>query len=272
MMKARKIFDINKGHYIILEDNATQASTSVSQGTDMSDSSNPNSNKQPAQPANKSVETNPAIQSINNELNIEDKKYNDAKTSENNSYNKEKETQSALLNSAMSVVQDVSGEYDRVQTNEGVLTIRKKLATLELKHVENICRIELAHAQAVNRIENKRIEILSKISNESWNRFPEKYRTLNESNVHNAKIYLDVMVGDNCLITGMPDFKNAFKDSELVYGKDKKGYYALCVDREDFEKLYVVLANVGYKRDDVFSVVMSQVLDRTDMLSSGTKD
>ena len=41
---------------------------------------------------------------------------------------------------------------------------------------------------------------------------PEKYRNLNESNIHTAKIYMRDLIGndDNHIIKGMVDFKRAF--------------------------------------------------------------
>jgi len=31
-------------------------------------------------------------------------------------------------------------------------------------------------------------------------------------------------------LKGMADFKRAFKDTDLLYGKDKNGYFVVCVD------------------------------------------
>jgi uncharacterized protein YlbG (UPF0298 family) len=47
----------------------------------------------------------------------------------------------------------------------------------------------------------------------------------------------------------MNGFKRVFKDSDMVYGKDKTGYYVLCVDTDDFNKLYNTMEEAGYLRD-----------------------
>lgn len=65
----------------------------------------------------------------------------------------------------------------------------------------------------------------------------------------------------------MNGFKRVFKDSDMVYGKDKTGYYVLCVDTDDFNKLYNTMEEAGYLRDEIFSTVMPQVLDRSGMLT-----
>ncbi|MDY4736654.1 MAG: hypothetical protein SPI06_13455 [Terrisporobacter sp.] len=35
---------------------------------------------------------------------------------------------------------------------------------------------------------------------------------------------------DDHILKGMADFKRAFKDTDLLYGKDKNGYFVVCVD------------------------------------------
>lgn len=261
----RKYFDRVRGHYVLRED----ISNDTAQNTDASSESNQDSENQQNQETkqdNKSVESNAEIQKLNDELANLNSKYESDKNSENQNYNTDKANQTKLLNAAMKSVEG-TGEYDMVQTNPEVLNIRQKLVDLELSHVQKLCSIELDHATKVADIEKSRLQVLSKM-NESWrNRLPDKYKVLNESNVQNAKIYLDILIGDDMVITGMPDFKNIFKDSDMVYGKDKKGYFAICIDREDFEKLYKVLMDAGYRRDEIFSTVMSQVLDRSDMIS-----
>jgi hypothetical protein len=66
----------------------------------------------------------------------------------------------------------------------------------------------------------------------------------------------------------MVDFTHAFSESGLVYGRDKNGYYVLCIDQEDFNRLYTTMQSVGYQRDEVMATVMPQLLDRTMIISS----
>lgn len=262
----KKYFDRVRGHYVIREDISSDTSQSID-ATSQKDNNN-NNQQQENQPENKSVESNADIQRINTELSNVNTSYENDKNSENERYNTEKANQTKLLNDAMKSVEGTDSQYDSVQTNTDVLNIKQKLVDLELSHIQKICSIELDHATKVANLETERINVLSKINNESWgNRLPSKYKILNESNVQNAKIYIDLLIGDDMIITGMPDFKNVFKDSDMVYGKDKKGYFVICIDREDFEKLYKVLMEIGYRKDEIFSVVMTQVLDRSDMIA-----
>lgn len=97
--------------------------------------------------------------------------------------------------------------------------------------------------------------------------FPEKYKRLNESNIQNAKIHFSSLIDNDVqgIISGMVDFKKAFKDSELLYGKDKDGYFAVCVDQADFNKLVKTLEDAGYHRDDIMAVCLPQIFDRSNL-------
>ena len=61
---------------------------------------------------------------------------------------------------------------------------------------------------------------------------------------------------DDHILKGMADFKRAFKDTDLSYGKDRNGYFLIAVDKEDFDKVYDTLEEVGYLRDEIIDTVM----------------
>lgn len=99
---------------------------------------------------------------------------------------------------------------------------------------------------------------------------PIKYKMLSESNIHNAKIYIDKLVDDDqeseAPIKDMRSFKKVFKKSNLLYGKDSTGYFAVCVDKQDFEKITDTLEEVGYLRTDIIDAIMPQLFNRSDMV------
>jgi hypothetical protein len=64
----------------------------------------------------------------------------------------------------------------------------------------------------------------------------------------------------------MADFKRSLYKSELLYGKDKEGYFVICIDNEDFNKLYKAMGLVGYTRDRIIDAILPQVLDRGNMI------
>ena len=119
------------------------------------------------------------------------------------------------------------------------------------------------------QLEDQKLQILSKLSaaNESLRyELPEKYKGLNESNIHTAKIYMGDLVGmenDKAILKGMSDFKRTFRDTNLLYGKDRQGYFLIILDQDDMDVMYNTLDEVGYLRDDIINTVMPQLLDRS---------
>ena len=272
----KKIFDIELGHYrIVNEDDNTGFAASESpqnQEGEQKAEDVQQQQQQNAQPEmNKSVEQNEKIQQINVELDAENKRYAAQKQTVVNTYNSQKQSAQDILTAATDAASDSDTEslYDKVATSRDVIAARKKILDLDMKFAEDINNIELNHARKVNTIENNRLQILSRMNNEGFLRLPEKYHFLNESNVQQAKIYLNNLVrnDDDFIIRDMNGFKRVFKDSDMVYGKDKTGYYVLCVDTDDFNKLYNTMEEAGYLRDEIFSTVMPQVLDRSGMLT-----
>lgn len=125
---------------------------------------------------------------------------------------------------------------------------------------------------------NARIEVLAKQTksqqvSESFKKFnvPEKYLQLNESNMSNAKIYIDDLIDkedEDCPIRNMNDFKRAFKGSNLIIGKEngnsskQNKYFVICVDEHDVNELQHVLNSIGYINSEIVETIMPQILDR----------
>lgn len=172
--------------------------------------------------------------------------------------------------------------------NSNIIQLQNQIAKLQAANVEqaklNATQQQLLQAQ--QDLANKQFEY-AKVTNDETkkiiafqsklvesqisiqkNMLPEKYRFLNESNIQNAKVYVDKLIKDDGMerIKGMVDFKKAFKDSDLLYGKDKEGgYFAVCVDQADFNKLADTLEEVGYLRDDILAVTLPQIFDRSNL-------
>ena len=159
-----------------------------------------------------------------------------------------------------------AAEVDRKDSfRQQVIDGNKKLLTVLL----NISKKEKEKADKKNHFEENILQLQLKV-NESMRRvLPEKYRNLNESNIHTAKIYMRDLIGndDDHIIKGMVDFKRAFGKSNLLYGKDKEGYFVVCIDQEDFDKMYNTLEETGYVRDTIIDNIMPQLFDRKEMVN-----
>ena len=198
----------------------------------------------------KSVESDETIQSLN------------AKIQDNeNKFQQDLNTQQKLLDAAKVAASKKAptGPYDPVATDADVLNIMKKINDITKQHA-----IDIANFQ------DQKLAQLQKLSqtNESYYKIPEKYKWLNESNIHTAKIYMGDLIApdDQHILKGMADFKRAFKDTDLLYGKDRNGYFLIAVDKEDFDKVYDTLEEVGYLRDEIIDTVMPQLFDRHEMI------
>lgn len=269
----RKIFDIKRGHYVLTEDDSSSVTTDTTQQSSSENTDNKQQQTQQKALLNKSVESSPDIQKVNAAVEAENKSYSDKKAHAQTTYTTQKTAAEDAINTALASAgkQYAETSFDSVQTNPSVIAAKKNMLDIDLKYAEEMAKIEVEHAKNIHKIETGRLQIISNMNNENLNRLPLKYRRfLNESNIHQAKIYMGSLIqnDDEHIIKDMNDFKKVFRDSSLVYGKDKNGYYTLCIDQEDFDKLYSTLQEVGYMRDDIFAVVMPQVLDRSSMIDS----
>ena len=174
-------------------------------------------------------------------------------------YQQDVNLQNRLLTAAKKAAGDKvnTGIYDPVETDPDVLNVEKKLNDLEKKY-----NITMAN------LKDQKLALLTKLSSVSENYYnvPEKYKFLNESNIHTAKIYVSNLVNDDQILKGLVDFKRVFKNTNLLYGKDREGYFIVAIDPDDFNEATEALEEVGYLRDDILDTIMPQVLDRHAMI------
>lgn len=250
-MKKNYKFDLRSGHYIILneaEDNTAQQ----------------NDNNQQQE---ETVNISP-LPSLNTEEVV-------AQTSKMQADLKKFDDELARLNDTKVQLEDkiakATEDFNNAQVDakerfrQQVIDANKQL----LQTLLNISKKEKEKAEAKSRYTENILQLQLK-ANESYERvFPEKYKFLNESNIHTAKIYMRNLVGNDeeHIIKGMSDFKRAFGNSNLLYGKDKEGYFVIAIDQEDFDKMYDTLSEVGYLRDTIIDNIMPQLFDRKDMVN-----
>lgn len=166
---------------------------------------------------------------------------------------------------AVANIQQQSDKADQSQLNAAQKTLiqaNKELADAKF----NMVKKENEYDNKIFQLQAKLVESIETARRE----LPLKYQALNESNIQNAKVYLNKIFDNDYQerIKGMVDFKKAFANSNLLFGKDKGGYFAVCVDQEDMNKLTNTLIEVGYNKDDIYSVVLSQMFDRSDLVKA----
>lgn len=250
MKKGKYKFDLKSGHYIILNE---------AEDIQAANQQNTNNNNASAVKPLPALNTEEVVAETN-KMQVELKKCDDELAKLNDT---EVQLENAI---AKATEQFNAAELDRKDSfRQQVIDGNKKLLTVLL----NISKKEKEKADKKNQFEENILQLQLKV-NESMRRvLPEKYRNLNESNIHTAKIYMRDLIGndDNHIIKGMVDFKRAFGKSNLLYGKDKEGYFVVCIDQEDFDKMYNTLEETGYVRDTIIDNIMPQLFDRKEMVN-----
>ena len=253
--KYKYVYNKKTGHFIkkLNEDDSNVSTDTQQQKNNNSNTTSSTTDDKDTSTNNasfKSVESDETIQSLN------------AKIQDNeNKFQQDLNTQQKLLDAAKVAAskKTPTGPYDPVATDADVLNIMKKINDITKQHA-----IDIANFQ------DQKLAQLQKLSqtNESYYKIPEKYKWLNESNIHTAKIYMGDLIApdDDHILKGMADFKRAFKDTDLLYGKDRNGYFLIAIDKEDFDKVYDTLEEVGYLRDEIIDTVMPQLFDRHEMI------
>ena len=248
--KYKYVFDKKSGRLIkkLNEDDNTNQEQSTNNQTTSNSEQNNNASTGTTTITGQTVESNPEMQKLNQQIFTMKQKYD---TDIN--------TQNKLLNAAKLAASKKTeiGTYDPVMTDPTVIAIMKKINTLNRQYYTNTCNYE-----------DKKIALLTKMSTmkENYYKVPDKYKGLNESNIHTAKIYMKDLINDNQILKGMVDFKRVFKDTNLLYGKDREGYFIVALDSEDFNQATDALEEVGYLRDEILDTIMPQVLDRHTMI------
>ena len=250
MKKGKYKFDLKSGHYIILNE------AEDTQAVNQQNTNNNNASEIKPLPALNTEE----VVAETNKMQAELKKCDDelAKLQSNKV---QLEDTIAKATEQFNAVDIDKKDVFRQQVIDG----NKKLLNVLL----SISRKEKEKANKKNQFEENILQLQLKV-NESMQRvLPEKYRNLNESNIHTAKIYMRDLIGndDDHIIKGMVDFKRAFGKSNLLYGKDKEGYFVVCIDQEDFDKMYNTLEETGYVRDTIIDNIMPQLFDRKEMVN-----
>lgn len=251
--KYKYVYNTKTGHFIKkLNEDDSNVKTDTDQDNN-SNSDNSTNSKDDTSTGNtsfKSVESDETIQDLT------------AKAQENeNKFQQDLNTQQKLLDAAKATASNKTstGPYDPVMTDSNVLNIMKKINDMTKQH-----------AIDQYNFQDQKLAQLQKLSqtNESYYKIPEKYKWLNESNIHTAKIYMGNLIApdDSHILKGMADFKRAFKDTDLLYGKDKNGYFVVAIDKDDMTVAFDKLEEIGYLRDEIIDTMLPQVLDRTKMI------
>ena len=246
MKKNKYVFNINTGHFVkILNEDDTNISSDITQSNNSNNSSTNTTNTNDVKSkAYISVESNEQIKNLNANIDSETKKYNDEISQLQKNLQQAKEN--AETNSS------ATGNYDHIETDSKVLAIKKNMLDKKYQYDTKIYQLNL---QKITQLQN--LATLTAQAKSTSERIYTKYKnSINESNIDSYKIYM------KGLISNMNDMKKVMNESNLLYGKDSKDFFIVCVDNEDISNLYESLYNAGIQLENIRYVVMPQLAIR----------
>lgn len=251
MASSKYKFDMNIGHYVLLlEGEAPQADGTQEQTQDQQNQE----------------QQKPQVQPIN--LDSED--VVKMRQEKENVIKQLQETITKKTNNVIQCQQVVANLQNSENAEQTQINDAQKTLIQAMKEVSD-AKFNLA--KKANEYDNKIYQLQAKLVESiqiARDTLPEKYQGLNESNVQNAKVYITKIFENDYQqrIKGMIDFKKAFANSNLLYGKDKDGYFVVCLDQDDLNKLTNTLIEIGYDKDEIYGVVLSQMFDRSDLVKA----
>ena len=257
MASSKYRYDINIGHYVLLLEGETPQTDGTQEQNQKQQTQEQNQEQQQAksqvQPIN--LDSADVIKMRQEKENVLKRLQDEVEKKNNNAI----QCQQAIANLQ-------AGE----NTEQSQLNAAQKTLIQAQKEISD-AKFEIA--KKTNEYDNKiyqlQVQLVESIQ-AARDTIPEKYQGLNESNVQNAKVYITKIFENDFQqrIKGMVDFKKAFANSNLLYGKDKDGYFVVCLDQEDLNKLTSTLIEIGYDKDEIYGVVLSQMFDRSDLVKA----
>lgn len=254
-LKKKYTFDIKSGHYIKRINEEGQTGTEQQQNANASQEQQKEESKHP--------------------INIETSEVATLKQQRDNKISQfDNDTQKIKqqLNQLQTKYSDTLAAFHKAQATETdfditpISQIQKQMLQLKIQIENKIFEKAKVTHDANITIFQTQTKLLESFNTQV---LPVKYQKLNESNMQAAKVYISVLIqpDEKSPMKGMVDVRKVFGLSGLLYGKDKTGYFVICIDQEDFDKMYQTLLDNGYTRDEIIDAIMPQVFDRRKLIN-----
>lgn len=252
----KKIFDINTGHYKLINEGEQPQDAQQNDQENKAENITANTQKQNSF---KSAEADETILNLQKQRQTLVNDYNQRIKAQNDNLLQVKKQISQNPNNYSNFV------YDPAEVANDILSIENAINNLEKELADKAANID-------SQIIQRKKALASEVITESLNAglIPDKYHkyVLNESKLNQAKVYLDdIIFNENYdqIIYSLTDFKKLFSKSNLLYGKDKQGYFVVCADTEDYKIISSILRAIGYEKQDIETVLLPQVFEKIKM-------
>ena len=139
-----------------------------------------------------------------------------------------------------------------------------RVTNLELK----ILQTQMDNFSKLNQLYVDRMKKIQSFAGISEAMISKYGQYLTESKIAACKIYIDPIIDteDRCyrefLFPSKVDFNKLFKDTGMIYGSDKKGWFVLCVDSEDVEQMTDILVSIGIEKRDIDTYIETVMYQR----------
>ena len=265
---SRFIYDIESGHYIPLneDDNSLSDKEYGKENEKEAEDSNQNQQKsgddENAQATSaKSIDSDTILINLNKMLNDKKVMYDREMLQLNNQLTLAKQDISNKMHAGDQTV--AAYEFDPLQVHDSILSLQNKIFTKEQEfnnfnttiQKQILARKKALAAKKKSANEAKRIGVPNKVIN-----------LITESSISKCKIYIDPLCGEDMPIFNKHSLNRCFRNTNLVYGKDKRKYFVVIVDEDDVNEMYQALLDFGYDFEDIQSVIISGLMNRSHMI------
>ena len=252
----KRIFDINTGHYKLINEGEQPQDTQQNDQENKTENTTANTQKQNSF---KSTEADETILNLQKQRQTLVNDYNQRIKVQNDNLLQIKKQISQNPDNYTNFV------YDPTEVANDILSIENAINNLEKELADKTANID---SQIIQRKKALASEVIAESLNAGL--IPNKYHkyVLNESKLNQAKVYLDdIIFNENYeqIIYSLTDFKKLFSKSNLLYGKDKQGYFVVCADTEDYKIISSILRAIGYEKQDIETVLLPQVFEKIKM-------
>lgn len=252
----KRIFDINTGHYKVINEGEQPQDVQQTDQENKTENTTANTEKQNSF---KSTEADETILNLQKQRQTLVNDYNQRIKVQNDNLLQVKKQISQNPNNYTNFV------YDPTEVANDILSIENAINNLEKELADKTANID---SQIIQRKKALASEVIAESLNAGL--IPNKYHkyVLNESKLNQAKVYLDdIIFNENYdqIIYSLTDFKKLFSKSNLLYGKDKQGYFVVCADTEDYKIISSILRAIGYDKQDIETVLLPQVFEKIKM-------
>ena len=252
----KRIFDINTGHYKVINEGEQPQDVQQTDQENKTENTTANPEKQNSF---KSTEADETILNLQKQRQTLVNDYNQRIKVQNDNLLQVKKQIAQNPNNFSNFV------YDPTEVANDILSIENAINNLEKELADKTANID---SQIIQRKKALASEVIAESLNAGL--IPNKYHkyVLNESKLNQAKVYLDdIIFNENYdqIIYSLTDFKKLFSKSNLLYGKDKQGYFVVCADTEDYKIISSILRAIGYDKQDIETVLLPQVFEKIKM-------